>query len=156
MDRRAASSSLYFGGCFFWNCSHNDASVKSTPITRREEGFVKKCTDIRYASAPRHWATISVALLASLIFVGQAQALKPGPAHGLRDRAVDDGGNLSVEGVASSNGSPASESANSDALDNNPVAFSSALKRRCPQILEDPSSYDDDIVALCLQARKRM
>jgi hypothetical protein len=30
-----------------------------------------------------------------------------------------------------------------------------ALDRRCPEILADPTWYDDDIIALCLQARKR-
>ena len=29
------------------------------------------------------------------------------------------------------------------------------LDRRCPEILADPTWYDDDIIALCLQARKR-
>ena len=30
-----------------------------------------------------------------------------------------------------------------------------ALDRRCPEILADPTWYDDDIIALCLRARKR-
>jgi hypothetical protein len=29
-----------------------------------------------------------------------------------------------------------------------------ALKRRCPMILEDPSAYDDDLVRLCMLAKR--
>jgi hypothetical protein len=119
---------------------------------QKEEGFVKTCANIENADASRRWVKIGVILIASLMATGHAQALKLGPTHSLRDGGAD----LSGEGLAGSNVLPGDESANSGGLDNNPVAFSNALKRRCPQILEDPSSYDDDIVALCLQARKRM
>jgi hypothetical protein len=41
-----------------------------------------------------------------------------------------------------------------DPLGSDPLARA-ALDRRCPEILADPTWYDDDIIALCLQARKR-
>jgi hypothetical protein len=140
----------------FRNYSHNSASVRLPERIQEEEGFVKTCANNKFASAPRYWAAIGVVLVASLTPVGYAQALKLGSTHGPHDGAADGGASSWGEGVAASNNSASDQSANWDGLDNNPAAFSTALKRRCPEILEDPSSYDDDIVALCLQARKRM
>jgi hypothetical protein len=116
---------------------------------------VKTRANAACANASRRWAAASVILAASLMVTGHAYALKFAPTHDAREGAGGrDGANAAGTGVAGATGSSADGLRNADSFENNPLAFLSALKRRCPQILEDPSSYDDDIVALCLQTRK--
>ena len=50
--------------------------------------------------------------------------------------------------------SRAARAASADPFGADPLALA-VLERRCPEILADPTWYDDDIIALCLQARRR-
>jgi hypothetical protein len=71
---------------------------------------------------------------------GEARAFSANGAYGVSS-SIGPGARMSV------GDSP-------DLLGSDPLARA-ALDRRCPEILADPTWYDDDIIALCLQARKR-
>ena len=71
---------------------------------------------------------------------GEARALAINGAHGV-SVSMGSGARTSVgDGPDPSGGDPLARA---------------VLDRRCPEILADPTWYDDDIIALCLQARKR-
>lgn len=81
-------------------------------------------------------ACLLVAVLA--IAAGEARAFSVNGAHGV---IVGPGARANVGDTA-------------DSLGDDPLARA-VLDRRCPEILADPTWYDDDIIALCLKARKR-
>ena len=81
---------------------------------------------------------LSAALLA--MSVGEARALAVNGAHGVR--------------VSTGRGALTTIGDSPDPSGGDPLARA-VLDRRCPEILADPTWYDDDIIALCLQARKR-
>jgi hypothetical protein len=77
--------------------------------------------------------------------VAAVLAMSAGPARALR---VND-----AHGVGIGPGARTSVGDSPDPFGGDPLARA-ALDRRCPEILADPTWYDDDIIALCLQARK--